>query len=105
MQVAHADALLGEVLGEVLRHALGQRGDQHAVAGLDALVGLAHQVIDLGTDRTDFHHRIDQAGRAHHQSHVGSAPPTPRSAADDCPAPMAGGSRIRPGSPCASDRP
>ncbi len=59
--------MFGQVLGEVLGHALGQRGDQHAVAQLDALVDLGHQVIDLGADRADLDDRIDQAGRAHHQ--------------------------------------
>jgi hypothetical protein len=33
MHVAHADALLVQVFGEVLGHALGQRGDEDAVAG------------------------------------------------------------------------
>ena len=33
VHVAHADALLVHVLGQVLGHALGQHGDQRAVAG------------------------------------------------------------------------
>src|SRR5579883_2694623 len=34
MHVAHADALLVQVFGEVLRHALGEHGDEGPVAAL-----------------------------------------------------------------------
>ena len=34
MHVAHADALLVQIFGQILRHALGQHGDQRAVARL-----------------------------------------------------------------------
>ena len=34
VHVAHAQALLVQIFGEVFGHALGQRGDERAVAGL-----------------------------------------------------------------------
>ncbi len=67
MQVAHPNSVFSQVLGEVLGHALGQRGHQHAIAELDALVNLGHEVVDLRTNRSDLHHRVDQTGWAHHQ--------------------------------------
>jgi hypothetical protein len=48
VHVAHADALLVQVFGEVLGHALGQRRDQHAIAALGAPRGSREQVVDLG---------------------------------------------------------
>ena len=39
VQVAHPDALLQQVVGEVLGHPLGQRGDQDALAALGAQRG------------------------------------------------------------------
>jgi hypothetical protein len=64
VQVAAADAGLVQVLDEVLGHALGQHGDQHALALLRAVLALGDQVVDLLLDRTDDHRRVDQAGRA-----------------------------------------
>ena len=48
MHVAHPDALLVHVFGEVLGHPLGQHGDQRAVAGRRGGADLADQVVDLG---------------------------------------------------------
>ena len=47
VHVAHADALLVQVFGEVLGHALGQHGDQRAVALPRHRRHLADQVVDL----------------------------------------------------------
>ena len=41
VQVADPDALLQEVVRQVLGHLLGQRGDEHALVLLDAVVDLA----------------------------------------------------------------
>ena len=63
VQVAHPHAGLLQVVGEVLGHALGERGDQHPLALLARpLTDLAEQVVDLALDRADLDHRIDQAG-------------------------------------------
>ena len=125
VHVAHADALLVQVFGEVLGHALGQHGDQRAIAGQRGLAHLADQVVDLRARRADVDRRIDQPGRADHlldehaaglrRSPSRSASPTPRrsaaasrpiprSAAAGCPCRRAGGSRIRRASPCGGSR-
>ncbi len=51
------------VLREVLRHALGQRRDEHALAPGRDLANLAQQVVDLPGDRPHVDDRIDQSGR------------------------------------------
>ena len=51
VQVACLDSLLEQVVGEVLGHLLGQRGDQHALVALDALLDLGDEIIDLAFDR------------------------------------------------------
>ena len=57
--------MLGQVIGQVFGHALGQRGHQHAFANGDAFARLRHQVIHLRRRRAHLDHRIDQPGRAH----------------------------------------
>ena len=66
VQVAHPDAQLEQVVGEVLGHLLGERGDEHPLVGVGAGADLARRgrrsgpwsglTIDLG---------VDQAGRPH----------------------------------------
>ncbi len=65
MQVTHLDAVVGQKLGELLGHPLGQHRDQHAVADLDALVDLGEHIVDLGASRTHLDFRIDEAGWTH----------------------------------------
>src|SRR4029077_10112136 len=52
--------------GQVLGHALGQHGDERAVAGERGLAQLADQIVDLRARRADVDWRIDQTGRADH---------------------------------------
>ena len=66
VHVAHANALLVQIFGQVFGHALGQHGDQAAIAFLRRLAHLADQIVDLGARRADIDRRIDQAGRADH---------------------------------------
>jgi hypothetical protein len=47
VQVPDPDAHLQQVVGEVLGHLLGQRGDQHPLVALGAGPDLADQVVDL----------------------------------------------------------
>jgi hypothetical protein len=47
VQVAHADAVLEQIVGEVLSHLLGQRGDQDPLVAIGAHADLVHQVVDL----------------------------------------------------------
>ena len=73
VHVAHADALLVHVLGEVLGHALGEHGDQRAVAGARDLAHLVDQVVDLRLGGAHLDGGIDQAGRADHLLDEGAA--------------------------------
>ena len=66
VHVAHANALLVQILGQVLGHALGQHGDQRAIAGLGRVADFAEHVVDLGLGRAHLDRRVDQAGRADH---------------------------------------
>ena len=65
VQVAHPQPLLEQVVGQVLGHLLGERGDEHAVALDDALVDLLDQVVDLALGGLDDHLGVDQAGGPH----------------------------------------
>ena len=42
VQVAHFDAEFAVIVGELLRHAFGEGGNEHAFAFLDAVVDFAH---------------------------------------------------------------
>ncbi len=65
VQVAHAHAVLVQVVGEVLGHPLGQRRHQHALALVGAQPDLRQQVVDLRLRRPHLERRIDQPGRPH----------------------------------------
>ena len=125
VHVAHADALLVHVLGEVLGHALGERGDERAVALARRPGALRRSGRRPGTWR-GAPRPADRSGRwggspaRRRRRRSGSAPsrrawprrrwsaaawrPTPRSAAGGCPCRRAGGSRIRRAWPCAGSR-
>jgi hypothetical protein len=64
VHVAHADALLVQIFGQVLGHALGQHRDQRAIALRRGLADFAEHVVDLRLGRADLDRRVDQAGRA-----------------------------------------
>ena len=63
VKIAHLDAVLVEIVGEILGHALGKRCHEHALVALDAYADLRKQIVDLRLRRPYFQHRIDQAGR------------------------------------------
>ena len=65
VQIPDAHAVLVQIIGEVLRHPLGQRRHQHALLLVGAQPDLGEQVVDLRLRRPDLQHRIDEAGRAH----------------------------------------
>ena len=54
VHVAHADALLVHIFGQVFRHLLGQRGDQGAIAALGDLAAFGDQIVDLAFPRGGF---------------------------------------------------
>ena len=54
VHIAHLDTHLFEIVGEVLRHLLGERGDKHSSAVFHDVVYLADKVIYLPLNRLDF---------------------------------------------------
>jgi hypothetical protein len=64
VQVAHPDAELEQVVGEVLGHLLGERGDQHALVASTRAADLVHEVVDLALRWAHDDLGVDQAGRA-----------------------------------------
>ncbi len=63
MHVADPHAQVGEVFGQVLRHALGQGSHQHALALGRALAHFLEEIVDLLRDRPHFHLGVDQPRR------------------------------------------
>jgi hypothetical protein len=53
-----------QVVGEVLGHLLGQRGDQDPLVLLGAGADLVDQVVDLALGRLDHDLGVDEAGRS-----------------------------------------
>ena len=66
VQIAAAHADFGEIFGQVLGHALGQRGDQHALVARGAHANFFEQIVHLPFHRAHFHLRIDQPRGANH---------------------------------------
>ena len=64
VQVVHLDVDLAQIVGQVLGHALGQRGDEHALAPRRAQANLPDQVINLALGWPHNHLRVHQAGGA-----------------------------------------
>ena len=69
VHIAHLDARVLEVGGQVLRHPLGQGCDQHPLAPLGALVDLPDQVVDLALHRPDLDPGVQQPGGPDHLLH------------------------------------
>ena len=66
MHVAHPDALLMQIFGEIFRHAFGQGGDEGPVSGLGGFYDFVEYIVDLIFGGAHFNRWIDQAGRADH---------------------------------------
>ena len=62
VHVAHLDIQLGEVICEILRHLLRERGDEHALFLRNAGVYLGDQILDLTLRRLHNYLRIKQPG-------------------------------------------
>ena len=63
VQVADLDPRLAQVVGEVLGHLLGERGDEAALVALDAPAQLRDEVVDLPVRLLHLDGRIDEPGR------------------------------------------
>ena len=65
MQIVHFDAFLRQIFAEVLGHALGERGHQHALfAALHPFLDARDEVVHLAARRQDGDDRVHQAGGA-----------------------------------------
>ena len=66
MQITHLLAVLFQILRQVFRHTLGERGHQHTLVDGGTLADLREQIVHLGRHRTHFDNRIQQPGRTNH---------------------------------------
>ena len=69
VQVAHLDTVVAQIIGQLLGHALGQRGDQHPLVLVNADADLLQHVVDLAGGRAHLHLGVDQSGGAHQLLH------------------------------------
>ena len=65
MQVTYLDTIVCQVVGQLLGHALGQCGDQHALVFVDPDADFTQHIIDLVGSRTHLYLRVYQTGGAH----------------------------------------
>ena len=63
MHVVDLNAGIKQVVGQVLGHALGERGHQHALFAGNALANLILKIVNLPTNRTHIDLGVEQAGR------------------------------------------
>ena len=63
VEVADPDALVEQVVGEVLGHLLGQRRDEDPLVAPGAQRDLVDEVVDLALGRLEHDLGVDQAGR------------------------------------------
>ena len=64
VHIPHLDAGGFKVIGQILGHFLGERGDQNPFALGCAGVDFSNEIVDLAINRTDNDLRIEQTGRA-----------------------------------------
>ena len=62
MQIFDPDPDLPHIIGQVLRHPLGQRGHQHLIVLPGFLSDLSDQIVDLSLHGPDRHLRIQKPG-------------------------------------------
>ena len=62
VHVAHFDAVVLQIVGEILRHLLGEGGDQHSLFPGGAGVDLADEVVDLPLHRPHLDLGVQQTG-------------------------------------------
>ena len=64
MQIFHADTDVMQIIRQILRHTLGQRGDHHLILLCRFLFDLRYQIVDLPFHRAHADLRIQQSRRA-----------------------------------------
>lgn len=70
MHVVDADARIEQMVGQVLRHALGERRHQHALVFGNARVDFIDEVVDLTVHGAHVDLGVEQAGGADDLLHV-----------------------------------
>ena len=63
MHVVDLNAGIKQMVGQVLGHALGERGHQHALLAGNALANLVLKIVNLPTNRTHIDLGVEQTGR------------------------------------------
>ena len=63
VHIPHFDAVFFEIVGQIFRHALGERRDQHTPAGGGLLSDLGKKIVDLPLDGAHLDLRVEQARR------------------------------------------
>ena len=85
VKVAHAQAVLLVVLGQVLGHALGERGDEDPLGALGPGPDLGHEIVDLDARGPHGDLRVHEPRRT--DDLLGHRPPLPRLARRRAPPP------------------
>ena len=75
MHVIDLNARVEQMVGQVLGHALGQRGHQHALLAGNALANLVLKIVNLAAYWTHVNLGVEQAGRTNNLLHVVLAHP------------------------------
>ena len=66
MQIAGSQLQVIQIFGQILGHALGQAGGQHAEPPGNHLIGRRHEIVHLCARRAHLDLGIDQPGRTNH---------------------------------------
>ena len=75
MHVIDLNAGIKQMVGQVLGHALGERGHQHALLAGNALANLVLKIVNLSTNRTHIDLGVEQTGRTNNLLNVVLANP------------------------------
>ena len=75
MHVIDLNARVEQMVGQVLGHALGERGHQHALLAGNALANLVLKIVNLAAYWTHVNLGVEQAGRTNNLLHVVLAHP------------------------------
>ena len=69
VQIAHLDAVVAQIIGELLGHAFGQGGDQNPLVFHHPNTDFLEHIVHLVDGGSHLDHGVNQAGGAHHLLH------------------------------------
>ena len=75
MHVIDLNAGIKQMVGQVLGHALGERGHQHALLAGNALANLVLKIVNLAANWTHVNLGVEQASRTNNLLHIVLAHP------------------------------